>query len=408
MSSTRKLNVLIVHANWNNRGDEAAIRAMIDSIREALPIGRMKIMVRSEKMTEFVYRDLEVLRYYPTDNVERLDSLLTVALLGRKSFTKRGREFIKEVHEADIVIHAPGGPTIGDMYGNRLTRYDHLYRVMFPRLIGKKKVFFYAPSMGPFRDRLMNVPRRMLLSRIDKIVLREGVSAKYLKDQLGLDSTVTLDSAYQNTIPEDYVNRYPEASGLLDMLRSMKVVGITVTDLGWHPELKSRPGLREKILSSISGFVDYLIQRGYTVLLIPQLFEELDDMECLEVLRAANPSKILILPPSIDSYGQQVFISNLHSMVGMRYHPCIFAAKSSVPFISVSYEHKMVGFMNLMGMDEMSVGVDDLSVDQLRTRFEDLENRHAEIVEHLREVNPELIRRSRMTTDILKELVSGR
>ena len=401
MNDGAKLNVLVVHANWNNRGDEAAIRAMIDSIRELLPIGQIKMMIRSEMIEEFVYKDVEVLRYYPVSNLERVDSLLSMILLGKKSFTQRGRKFIRAVDAADIVIHAPGGPTIGDMYGNWLTRYDHLYRVMFPRLIRRKKLFFYAPSMGPFRSRLMNVLRYILLSRVDTIVLREGVSAKYLSEQLGLDSVVTLDSAYQNTVPEDYVNRYPDAPRVLDRLRSDRVVGMTIADFEWHPELKNRSDISQRVQQSMSGFTEYLIGRGYSIMLIPQLFDELDDASMLEKFREVDPEKVFVLPPDIDSYGQQVFISKLHSMVGMRYHSCIFAAKGNVPFISISYEHKMGGFMKLVELEDMSIEVDDLSIEVLKSKFEELERRRAGIVAHLIGRNPELVSRSRRTSEIL-------
>ena len=52
-------------------------------------------------------------------------------------------------------------------------------------------------------------------------------------------------------------------------------------------------------------------------------------------------------------------------------------------------------------MEDMSIEVDDLSLDLLKSQFEKLERRRAGIVAHLRGRNPELIKRSRKTSELL-------
>ena len=339
MSDRKEVGVLIIHASWHNRGDEAAIRAMIDSIWQSLPGCQVKIMIRVEGVADFPYRNIEVLGNYPHSHSERVDSLLTVLSLGRVSLTKRGRSFLRAVDGADIVVHAPGGPSIGDMYGNRFMRYGHLYRLLFSKILKKKRLFFYAPSMGPFSDRLLKPAWSAALGTADRIVLREGYSAKYLKDQLGLDSLVTLDSAYQNVVPEDYIDRYPEMSEVITMLSRRKVVGITVTDLKWHPVLGNHHGLSQKIMDSLSEFIDFLVEKDVTVLLIPMLFDAHDDTRLLELLRPSDRKNVTILSSNVDVYGQQVIISKLRCLIGMRYQSNIFAAKGGVPFIPICYEH---------------------------------------------------------------------
>ena len=397
------LNVLIVNAHWHNRGDESAVRAMIDSLREKLPIAKMTIMLN---VADFPYDDIEFLPYYPNNRREYLDSVPALLFNG-KSYNSSGKRFVQAVREADVVIHAPGGAALGEIYQYGLLEYSYLYRLLFSKLIARKPVFIYAPSMGPFRNRLRNVLRKFVLKRADVIMLREGESARYLKEQLKIDSIVTADSALQNDIPADYLKRYTDVEPVLEAIEKNKTVGITITDLKWHPIYKKQASVTDRIEKALSESIARIIDKGYNVVLIPQIFGEPTDFSLLEKFRSINRDRILILPGNIDSYGQQVIISKMHSFIGMRYHSNIFAAKGKVPFVSIYYEHKMKGFMSLLGLAEMSLDVESIDSDKIIERFEYLEKNYAEIRNTLEKHVPELQRESRRTSDIIVDWLSS-
>ena len=44
-----------------------------------------------------------------------------------------------------------------------------------------------------------------------------------------------------------------------------------------------------------------------------------------------------------------------YAIIGMRYHSNIFSAKAGTPFISISYEQKMAGFMNKMNLEKYCI-----------------------------------------------------
>jgi coenzyme F420 hydrogenase subunit beta len=401
------LNILILHAHWNNRGDEAAIRAMIDSLRSKLLIKNMKIMIFSKNLTYFPYEDIETLDLFPS--LEKkvssilslgMDIFLTLITFGNLAFTKQGKKFIRAVHDVDIVIHAPGGPAIGDLYGGKYGECFYLYRLLIPILNGKP-VFFYAPSMGPFSGMLRNLIRKFVLKRSSAIILREGISSKYLKGQLGLDSYVTLDSAFQNDIPDEFINKYNNISEILNMIENEKVVGMTLTDLKWHPIYRNANGLSGKIIHSLSDVIKYLISKGYVILLIPQLFGERDDVPLLEIFRELNKKKISILPINLDSYAQQVIISKLFCVIGMRYHPNIFATKGNVPPICIYYEHKAKGFMEKLGLRDLMINVEGISASKIIDKFTYLEGNYDTIKERLKKRTPRLKEQSKKTTEII-------
>ncbi|TET91159.1 MAG: 4Fe-4S dicluster domain-containing protein [Methanomassiliicoccales archaeon] len=400
-------DVLILHAHWSNRGDEAAVRAMVDSLRSELPDSKMKIMLMSKEPVYFSDIDVEVLRMYPLTFVDYIDTFLTLVTFGKISVTGRGRKFLQAVEDADFVIHAPGGPMIGDLYGGLLSDYSYLYRLIMPTIFKNKRLYFYAPSMGPFSGVFWNFLRKSALRKAEAIILREDLSARYLKEQLGFDSKVTIDSAFQNVIEDDYLERYEDISDLVAKIESPKekVVGITATTLSWHPVYREMKGLSQRILDSIRTVIEHLIDRGYTPLLVPQLFGEQDDYSLLRGIQSLDTEKILLLPPHVDSYAQQALFSKLYCVISMRYHPSIFAAKGYTPFISISYEHKIEGFMERLGLKDLMINVKDISAQAIIDKFTYIENNYAKVKEQLRNEVPRLVDESRETTRIIVDKI---
>ena len=440
------MNILILHAHWGNRGDEAAIRAMIDSLRTQLPVNKMWIMLVGFKPEQFPYDDIERLDLYPiffprshrlvdrwvgrldtllknltfrklsitsrgrklfrtASEVDRLDPLISLLTFGKLSLTSRGRKFLRAASEADVVIHAPGGPTIGDL--NAIGDLHYLYRLLIVKVFKKKSLFFYAPSMGPFSGRLRNTARRFILQRADAIVLREEISQGYLRDQLGLEALVTIDSALQNDIPAEYLEKYDNIWETLEFIKGKKTVGMVVTDLQWHPQYRDTEELSERITTCSIDVADYLLEKGYSVLLIPQIFGNVGEIiyrgevRLLESISDLIKERVHICPPHIDAYGQQIIIAQLYAIISMRYHPVVFAAKGNIPFISIYYEHKALGFISKVGFTDFSIQVSDISASDIISKFEVLEQNHSILEQQLKAINPLLKEESRRTTGII-------
>jgi len=403
---------LILHAHWSNRGDEAAIRAMIDSLRARLPVDKMWIMIVAPDPPEwFPYEDIEILEYYPKlwvllnrplDLLDFVDATVNIVTMGRLSCTKRGRDFLRAAEEADVVIHAPGGPTIGDL--NSAGDLQYLHRLFVAKVFKRKPLFFYAPSMGPFSGRLRNALRRFILRRADALILREEISYGYLKSQLGLEAEVTLDSAFQNDVPEDYLNRYAGIADMLTVMQQNRTIGLVVTDLKWHSAYRSSEEMATRIMASSIDVTKYLLDKGYSILLIPQLFGSYGvtyELHLLEKIRSLDKERIRLLMPDVDAFGQQIVISKLFSLISMRYHPVVFAAKANIPFISIYYEHKTEGFVRRIGLEDFAVSVEQLTPQEIITRFNRLEQNHQEIRERLMVMNPLLKQESRRTTGMI-------
>ena len=90
----------------------------------------------------------------------------------------------------------------------------------------------------------------------------------------------------------------------------------------------------------------------------------------------------------------------------MRYHSNIFSAKMGTPFISVSYEQKMKGFMGKMNLTEYCIDIRDLSVGALETCFKQLIKHYDEYKKYLCSEHDFMKSESHKTTDILETVLA--
>ena len=406
--SNPSYNLLILNAAWHNRGDEAQIRAMIDSFLLKIRVKKIQIMLNTSDVSYFPFPQAESLPRMPEYDRTRLLDAITLLTLGRLALTRRAKAYVRAVADADIVLDAPSGPLIGDIWGRELDEVFCLLRLYIPARRGKP-VFFYAPSMGPFSGRIMNWLRRRVISKARGVIVREEISAKYLREQLGIASEVTADSSFQNQISTEYLKRYEhnrDLSDTLSLIDGGKVVGVSILDVRWMPQYRKKDELQNALESSVTALINWLIAEGYTILLLPEMFLFDPERELLDRFSNLNEEKIRVLDKNCDAYCMQVIVSKLFAVVSMRLHPIVFASKASVPALSISYEFKMQGFAELMGRSDLTLDLDEVDAQTLIERFTYLTNNYETIKQELARASQRLMTESQKTTErIIDELL---
>ena len=398
--------ILIIHSHWNNRGDEAALRALIDELLKKYNDLTVKIQIlANHEVLQFPYQGDRVKKLQYRFPRKRTFWDLEIALLtrGKISFTKGGREFCKAVKEADIIVHGPGGPNIGDVYA--ISEPFYLKRLLLVQKMHKPYVF-YAPSMGPFQMQKRKKLREKILNGASLLCVREPISQKYLQQQLDIQIPihVTLDSAFQNDCNYKGMEHILEKDHDLNafLKKYDKVVGITVTDLLWHQKLSKDPNVKKNIDQTFKKFLTFLKEKKYGVVFIPQLFGEDHDAPYMSSLALDN---CFTLSDEYDAYFQQFFICKLYAVVGMRYHSNIFSAKALIPFVSIAYEQKMEGFMKKADLSKYCLLLEKLNFKSLKEKFELLENEYASYREKLQIIKPVLKKEASETTKMLCEII---
>lgn len=399
------MNYFVVNAHWDNRGDEAAIRSMM---MELLKLSEDNTVSIQRAIGEFGYfpqhEKIMVVPEFPKSGKKGvLEYYLALLTNGRIVFSKEAKAFYKALKNCNVVLHAPGGPSIGDIYifqeTNKLRRLKLVLRA-------KKKLMFYAPSMGPFNNKERNKIRKSILNQCDVIVLREAVSKEYLKTlDLNKEAIVTLDSAFQYQFStEEYKRQFEEYSDLKKFLEKYdgKVIGITVTDLMWNSKYKAT-GIDKTIRTTFETFVQRLTADNWGVVFIPQLFGNNGDYD---YMASFCKDGCFVVDDKHDCFFQQHLISKMYAVIGMRYHSNIFSAKMGTPFISVSYEQKMKGFMEKAGLTDYCMDISDLFFESLNAKFDYLLKNY-KAYKHMLEVSKDNFRaEAYKTTMIAAELAA--
>lgn len=403
------MNLLIIHSHNANRGDEAAVRAMVDEL--LIRYKDAKITISNNGFTPYpnMPKQVEQICRFPKmrSRMAQLEFFIILATKGAVSFTKEGRRFVKILKSADLVLHAPGGPSIGDIYYESEKLY--LWRLNLVRRMGIPYMF-YAPSMGPFKNEKRNKLRKKILKGAAKVILRDPISVKFVNEFIPeLQVEQALDSALQHDVDMELnaakLKGYTSLSGFIDSFD--KCIGITITDLLWHPKHRTT-GIDRKISEAFKGFIKKKTDEGYGIVFVPQLYGALDDTSIMnEYMLEGSTFMIDAFSEEYDTYFQQYVISKLYAVVGMRYHSNIFSAKVGTPFISVSYEQKMKGFMESVNLEEYCLDVYDLSEANLADRFRLLEENYEDYRHKLSELHGYMKEESYKTTQAVIDILEG-
>ena len=370
------MHIFIANAHWNNRGDEAAHRAFWESILELYPDCRLTIMFKDRKPITWFPKQKNVQFFSCQFTAPLWDIWLTVlsrGICGRDANLKMA---VKRMKSADCVVYSPGGSVINDrFYWSKQLEYLVPF---FCAKIFRTPMFVAAPSMGPFHGHRWL--RKWLLKTPQTLCVRESISKDYL-DQIGIHKTVhvTQDLAFLNDIDVEANAAALKGNTELNQFLGTykKVVGITLSDFKWHVKHGKNPELLKRIDNSFSAFIRDLAKRGYGVLLIPQLFGNQDDTHLLNKYVYGQHTQVM--SNHFDSAFQQYIISKLFAVVGVRYHGNIFAAKMGTPFIPISYEEKMTGYLDSSGYSDFSILLEDISFDRIRKKFAELEVQHDDL-----------------------------
>lgn len=403
------MKILVINCHSDNRGDEAAVHAMVDEINISYPNTIITLSIRGAgtKYPNMPSNVKMIQQFMPLSFKTKFAHKIAVLTRGRIAISVHEKELIDEIVQADIVLHAPGGPSIGDTYYNDEPTYLAIYDLLIAM---HKPYMFYAPSMGPFRKEERNSWRKKILEHSKAIVLRDPISEQYVRKFLPDKSVVlALDSAFQHDINiaknQKKLNQYTALKVFLE--RHKKCVGITITDLKWHPVYSKDPTVAENIREVFSKFLTNIIKLGYGVVFIPQLYGNGNDYDLMRSFCYNSRDYFIVTSTEerYDTYFQQYLISQLYAVIGMRYHSNIFSAKMGTPFISVSYEQKMKGFMEKLNLEKFCIDLEKISEDNLTRLFEQLVANYNEYKKFLSDKHNFMKNEAHKTTDILETVI---
>ena len=385
MSNASKKYVLVINQHGENRGDEAAMRAMISGLDKALGGAQFRVIVQFQDTSlELPFNENVMLLHMKMPYSHFLGLVLYAAFrrLGLKltfMLSRETKNIIRSYENADIVISAPGGPYFGDIYYRH--ELVHWFYVWMTGLY-RKPLFLYAPSAGPFRIGWLNAVRRYLFKTFDTLCVREEISRDHLSGLLGEDAEihVTADSAIQQEIAPGNRAEYfdSERAELSDRF----LVAVSAIEYRFPGDDEPKAA-QKRYTNTLVRCLHHLHRReDCHFLFIPQLYGAAhSDVPYLEFLASRLPedASTEIVDSSLDSDAQRRIFGMADICIASRYHPQIFAATANVPGVCIYYEHKALGFMSFLGLADFAFDIRSLDGDRLCEKLDDVIERRSEL-----------------------------
>ena len=382
-----KKNILVVGQFTNNRGDQAQGVALAYSVRKLV----------SDVSLTYVYFQ----QAFPVH--DECDFIRNVFISARRKlavsccrfFLLKKDEILTLIKNAEVVVLPPGGPSIGDMYSLRYEIHLAVF-IFFARYYGIKTMI-YAPSMGPFQKWWRKKLHKYILKRADVICVRDQISHKWAKSlNLKKEIYLTADAAIQRVLTPQEIKKHIATTNI-PLPHDRIKIGISPTDLSWHPVFGKRVDIKtinEKIESAFADTIIYLIKKNVAVYFYRHLYGNQDDMPVIsgiitKVKKAVDynlyKDSINVLDNRRDADYQQAHISMMDYFIGTRYHSIIFSAMYHVPFVGIYYEHKTEDFVERLAMSKYSLPIEDIDSDLILKKINELERNKTELRGMLKE-----------------------
>ncbi len=354
------MRIAIINQPLANRGDEAAHKAFVRAICRKFPRYQIDVifLCAEQSLIDSIKVDAENVSYINiliNRGFRRFEQL--GFLLDNFAFSYLHpalRKFHRLLKTYDKVVCAPGGICMGGFLN-----WDHIWQLDVARRL-KKSILYWGRSIGPFTEqnfkkKLFKKYSRRLLKYFSYISLRDKISLDIAR-QFEVNADEVVDSAFLE-IP---TVRIPES--ILKEIDGSEYVVFVPNSLTWHPRYKDIP--QEKIDEFYLEIIKLLETKfaGKKIVMLPQTYKsDINDYEYFLKLKQLSSSKnILVIDENQSSDVQQAIIKGSNFVIGARYHSIVFAINNEIPFVSLSYEHKMSGLLETLCMTDRIIDIQDI------------------------------------------------
>ena len=242
-----------------------------------------------------------------------------------------------------------------------------------------KSLAYYGRSIGPFPTATRTQRRfrhlaKKALEYCSFVCLRDEKSVS-VASELGINCTPTVDSAFLDATEADVPDDVRRMTG------GGEYIVFVPNELVWHYAYRNtvQPQTINRFYASLVRIMQELYPK-HKIVMLPQTNNQTrNDYQYFRELRETFSRKesVVIIPDTYSSDVQQAVIRQAALMVGARYHSIVFAINQGIPFISLSYEHKMAGLLESLGetdrmIDITNIFTDKAAADQACQHFRDL------------------------------------
>ncbi len=254
----------------------------------------------------------------------------------------------------------------------------------------------YANGIGPINKNINRFLTKLILNKVDLITLRDEDSRQYLEGMKVKNKNIVVTADPVFTLEPVSNHRVMEILENENIPLNERYIGFSIRK--WKDD--------ENLIDIVSKTIGFIISKYNTkVILIPMHYPEDLDIS-LNILGRVKNKDCFVLK---DKYTVEEIMGGIIKMldliVAMRLHSLIYAATQEVPIVGLSYDPKVEGILNSLGMTHMC-HVDNLKYDDLIENIDFVWERKEELMASLREQDKELKEKAlsnvKMALDLLE------
>jgi colanic acid/amylovoran biosynthesis protein len=369
MANKRK-RIVIIEQPLSNRGDEAAHRSLMRALDREFPDACFTVLFfngNKNDINDFVV-DSPRITYTNIQGfgkgvrfLQRWTLRLNTVFLSL--LYPAIRKYANCIKRADAVICAPGGMNMGGFQS-----WEHIFNLSLAKYY-EKKLIYYSRSIGPFPvqtkwNKAFEKISYNLLNSFYFLSIRDKKSAE-LADELNLSYIRSIDTAFLDT-PEAKI---PDE--ISSIINNEKFIVFVPNSLTWHPAYKNRK--QEDIDLFFVEVLKILLSKNNKIIMLPQLskyitYSEPDYAYFQRLKNMVKNDGVIVLNDTYSSDIQQKIIEKADCVIGARYHSIVFAINNKAPFISLSYEHKMTGLLEILNLREREINISDIGTSDFNVK----------------------------------------
>jgi polysaccharide pyruvyl transferase CsaB len=358
-----------------NIGDEAILSGMITSLKKYIENPNISVVTNSPEETRALHSITPVQQSFK----KGIPRFIHKAIFDRELVNVK-----REIEKCDIFILG-GGSLLQDLRVHYLPILLSL--VKLAQRCGKKTVI-YGIGAGPIDTYFGQRICRAVLNEADLVTVRDSMSKDVL-EKCGVRNVIrTADPAFGINIPtQDIIDNYLNSMRLSNGEQYIATTAynwLHDSDLFRNPtkgmhDLQTR---RERLANSFEVIVNKYNQE---ILFVPTVKIDEDGYTVIkELMPSSGKARVLDYDAHFNAIFAALSCSNV--LIGMRLHSLILATLMGVPVVPISYCGKVKSYLDLIGMEDLYLDVEDLGKEvftaQLLENFDMVWEKRSHYINH--------------------------
>lgn len=315
-------------------------------------------------------------------------------------------KIIKAYKQTDVVVDEAGISFV-DSRGFVMNTYAFVCAAV-PLLLGVP-VVKYSQALGTFKNPYNRFLAKWILPKLKLICARGQGTYDNLK-QIGICENVKLCADGAFTMEDsEYWNSEVDRICSQDKLFEKEVVGLSISSV----VKKKCDKLGIDYIDTMVQFIEYLNQRGYSVLMIanaarihsekPRNNDLLVGDEIYQ--KVAHKDMVRWDHKEMDAEEIRAYIGKCKYLVASRFHAMIGALEQKVPVLLIGWSHKYQEVLDMFELGQYAIDFSNLNLEDLKTSFCDFLSAEEEIREKLECNLPKVLESSRDNIRNIRQVI---